>query len=128
MSDDVAPTTKMPAIKPTVGRESSSSKSFRSRWRGFRRSLYSAVRSSGAWFLAVCVGVLAVSLSWVGWLMEKVSSAVVEAAEISGRSVQVTLPAEDGGIWLTLAQVHAAWFAAVPAAVWFLVVVIKEVK
>jgi len=124
--DDVAPTTKMPAIKSKA--RSSSGVGFRGRWRGFRQSLYAAVRSSGAWFLAVCVGVLAVSLSWVGWLMEKVSSAVVEAAELGGRSVQVTLPVEEGDIWVWLAQVHAAWFVAVPAVVWFLVVVIKEVK
>jgi len=129
MSSPLAPTTKIPTIgsKPSGGR-SSSGKGFRAVWRSFRQSVYVSVRSVGAWFIAVCVGVLTASVQWFGWVMSKVSEAAVTSAEVGGRGIQESLPQENGGLWLSLAQVHSAWFVAVPFGVWFLVAVFKEVQ
>ena len=132
MSNPLAPTTRMPSIGdgplPRRGGRTSSGSGVRVKWRGFRRSVYSAVRSSGAWFLALTVGVFTASVSWVGWLMTQLSEAAVASAEVGGRGIQESLPQENEGLWLSLAQVHSGWFMAVPFGVWFLVVVFKEVK
>lgn len=128
MSSLLPPTTKMPVIKPLSPRRGSSGAGFGSKWRSFRRSVHNDVRSAGTWFIAICVGALTASVSWFGWAMSKISEAAVTSAEIVGRGFQEALPQENGGFWLTLSQVHPAWFIGVPAGILLFVTVIKEVK
>ena len=133
MFEDLPATTKMPAISGTSGRGTrktvSTAPGFRVGWKGFRRSVHGAVRSPGAWFLAVCVGALAVSVSWFGWVMEKIVEGVVVSAEIGGRGIQESLISEDQtGFWSSLRDMHPGWVIAVPAVVWLFVIMIKEVK
>jgi len=128
----MAPTERMPEIQDEVRKPRKRRKRTVSgaglRWRAFRRSIHGAVRSPGAWFLAVCVGALAVSLSWLGWVMSQVSSAAVSSAAIGGRGIQESLPESDDGFWLALQQVHAGWFIAAPLIVVLGWIVVKEAK
>ena len=126
---EMSPTELMPQFQDEVRQpRKKMGKSVRVRWRAFRRSVHAAVRSPGAWFLAVGVSVLAVSLSWLGWAMSQVGTAAVASAEIGGRGIQESLPEADTGFWLALQQVHAGWFIATPLIVVFGWIALKEAK